>query len=111
MKNVENSQSRSAFFPQDKRGSVNRGNSKIQTRILEGNDPVRKKELDDLTKSDASVNINDATKDFAKIKKIVDATPPLDNNEKIAQLKDQIKNGTYKIDYDELASKILDSEY
>ena len=39
------------------------------------------------------------------------SAPETDNSEKIARLKAQINAGTYEIDYDGLADKILNSEF
>lgn len=68
-------------------------------------------EIMDRTSSDAKVNINDGVKEFARIKKAVDASEPVDNSEKIARLKAQIQAGSYEVDYDALADKILTSEF
>ena len=63
------------------------------------------------TAQDAKVSIPEGIKDFSRIKKAAMATEEPDNTEKIARLKKQIQEGTYQIDYDALASKILDSEF
>ena len=39
------------------------------------------------------------------------SAPEIDNSEKIARLKAQIAAGSYEIDYDGLADKILSSEF
>jgi negative regulator of flagellin synthesis FlgM len=41
----------------------------------------------------------------------VDMAPDVDNTDKIARLKQQIKAGTYNVNYDKLADKILESEF
>ena len=46
-----------------------------------------------------------------KLKKAVDQAPDVDNTEKIARLKQQIQSGSYSVDFDKLADKILSSEY
>jgi negative regulator of flagellin synthesis FlgM len=50
-------------------------------------------------------------KDFSKIKKAAMSAPEPDNSEKIARLKSQIAAGTYEVDYDGLADKILTEEF
>jgi negative regulator of flagellin synthesis FlgM len=76
-----------------------------------GNNPERQQELDALAKKDAKVRIPDAIRDFSQIKKAVDQAPPLNKQDKIADLRRQIAAGEYKIDYDALADKILTNEY
>ena len=39
------------------------------------------------------------------------SAPDVDNTEKIARLKAQIASGTYEMDYDGMADKILSSEF
>jgi negative regulator of flagellin synthesis FlgM len=63
------------------------------------------------TSGDAKVSIPDGVKDFARIKKAAAAAPEQDNSEKIARLKAQIQGGTYQIDYDGVADKMLQSEF
>ncbi len=60
---------------------------------------------------DARVNIPDGVRDFARIKKAAATAPEVDNTDKIARLKAQIQAGTYEVDYDGLADKMLQSEY
>lgn len=103
---------RSAFFP--------RGGQTSQTGAAKGSNgagEIRRNSIEKAgeiagrTSSDAKVNINDGVKEFARIKKAVDASAPVDNSEKIARLKSQIQAGTYEVDYDALADKILTSEF
>ena len=103
---------RSPFFP--------RGGQASQTGAARGGSnasEIRRNSLEKAgditgrTAGDAKVNINDGVKEFARIKKAVDASAPIDNSEKIARLKSQIQAGTYEVDYDALADKILDSEF
>lgn len=102
---------RSAFFP--------RGGNATKTESAKGGSQVgdvkknsaeRASEISDKTSTDAKVSIPDGVKDFARIKKAAMAAPEPDNSEKIARLKAQIQAGTYEIDYDGLADKILNSE-
>lgn len=115
MSNNINPNTRSAFFPNTKKpgGAPNKaggadGASSIEelkrssiNPATSGNKPVN---------TDARVDIPEGVKDFSKIKKQVDASAPIDNSEKIARLKAQIQNGTYQVDYDQLAEKML-TEY
>lgn len=112
MNNVDSTQ-RTNFFPQSK-GATSEGakSSKVNPSVMKRNDYARAKELSEMGQRDAKVNISEAIKDFSRIKKAVDTAPEQrDNSEKIAQLKSQIQNGTYKVDYDALADKVLGSEY
>jgi negative regulator of flagellin synthesis FlgM len=86
-------------------------NGKVGPAGLKRNSEVRKNELEAFSKSDSKVDIADAIKDFARIKKVADAAPEVDNTDKIARLKAQIADGSYKIDYDGLSEKILDQEF
>jgi len=65
----------------------------------------------DKTSSDAKVNIVDGVKEFSRIKKAAMRAPETDTSEKIASIKAQIAAGTYEVDYDGLADKILSSEF
>ena len=107
MSNID-SATRSGFFPGTNNQSA-RTNKSAKAAFLK-NAPERQKEIEDLTKLDAKVDIGDTIKDFAKIKRLVDSAPEIDNSEKIARLKAQIQAGTYKVDYDAIADKILASE-
>jgi negative regulator of flagellin synthesis FlgM len=81
------------------------------TPVLERNDFQRKKELEEITKQDASVDIKDAIKDFSRIKKAVDNAPETDNANRIAELKAKISEGSYSVDFDALADKLLQSQF
>lgn len=84
--------------------------NRINQSALKRNDDDRKVELEG-TKRDAKVQIPDAVKDFSRIKKAVDAAPEIDKSDKIASLKAQIQKGEYKVDYDALAGKMLETEF
>lgn len=101
---------RSAFFPRSRSAQAEAAKTK-QAAGVERNSMERSSELQAKTADDAKVNIGDGVKDFARIKRAADAAPEVDNSEKIARLKAQIQAGTYEIDYDGLANKILDSEF
>lgn len=102
---------RTSFFPRsrDIKSDATKGNGQVEG--LQKNTPERISELTDKTSSDAKVNIPEGVKDFSRIKKAAMSAPEPDNSEKIARLKAQIANGTYEVDYDALADKILTSEY
>ncbi len=108
MSTIDNS--RSMFFPSTK-GKETRESNRVNQNNLKRNSEARKSELDVYAKSDSKVDIPDAIKDFSRIKKVADAAPAIDNSEKIARLKNEIQNGTYKVDYDGLAGKILEQEF
>ena len=107
---MSNIDTRSPFFPKGQNATTETNGSKgvsgsqrSGTQIGQGSNPI--------TSSDAKVSIPDGVKDFSRIKKAVDAAPAMDNSEKIARLKAQIQAGTYEVDYDGLADKMLTSEY
>lgn len=107
MSNIDST--RSNFFPNTKATpskSKSVGGTGIKTNTYE-----KQQFIDNHTKRDAKVDIPDAIKDFSKIKKIADQTPAMDNSAKIESLKAQIKEGTYQVDYDALADKILGEEF
>lgn len=112
--NIDPSQ-RSSFFPNSKtapEAAVNKGQTAaLNPAVMKRNDYGRVKELNSLSSTDAKVQITDAIKDFSRIKKAVDAAPEIDNSAKIANLRSQIQAGTYKVDYDALADKLLSSEF
>lgn len=105
MSKIDSTSSRSIFLP-NKRES-----SKVGATPLQRNTDVRRDELEAFSKNDSKVDIPDAIKDFSRIKKVADAAPAIDNTEKIARLKSQIAAGTYKVDADALADKILEQEF
>lgn len=110
MSNIESTTSRASFFPNSKDTAKTKRANAAQ-RMQSRNTPERMKELKDMTNTDARVKIDDAVRDYSRIKKVVDAAPEIDNTDKIARLKSEIQNGTYQVDYDALADKILMSEF
>ncbi len=108
MSTVDSTSSRSIFMPNKKES---RESGKVGPAGLKRNSESRKNELDAFSKSDSKVDIPDAIKDFSRIKKVADATPLIDNSDKIARLKAQIAEGSYNIDYDALSDKILEQEF
>ncbi len=105
MSAIDSTSSRSIFLPNKK------ASGKVGPTGLQRNSETRKNELEAFSKSDSKVDIPDAIKDFSRIKKVADAAPAIDNSEKIARLKAQIEAGSYKVDYDGLADKILEQEF
>ncbi len=109
MSNIENNPNRTTFFPGERTGLKTRGAPGAVD--IKRNSPERKEQLEGLSRDDVKVNIPDAVKDFAKIKKAVDTAPEIDNSQKIADLRKRINEGTYKVDYEAVADKILSSEF
>ena len=105
MSTIDSTSSRSIFLPNKKE------TGKVGNANLKRNSESRKNELEAFSRSDSKVDIPDAIKDFSRIKKVADAAPETDNSEKIARLKSQIQAGSYKVDYDGLADKILEQEF
>lgn len=99
---------RSPFFPGSK---TNQAQNKGNVKALERNSLERSQEIEGKTANDAKVSIPESIKDFSRIKKAVDQSAPIDNSAKIADLKARIQAGTYNIDYDSLADKMLESEF
>jgi negative regulator of flagellin synthesis FlgM len=102
---------RSAFFPKNRSSQTESTKGGTQVDDIKRNSPERTSEIVERTSSDAKVSIPDGVRDFSKIKKIANSAPEIDNSEKIARLRAQIEAGTYEIDYDALADKILASEF
>jgi len=105
---MNNIDTRSPFFPRSKSAKQPFID---QTGALKRNSYDRVKELENKTSKDAKVTIPESIKDFSRIKKTADAAVPVDNTEKIAMLKAKIQDGTYDIDYDAVADKMLETEY
>lgn len=102
---------RSAFFPRSRSAQAESAKSTGKAEGVQRNSMERTAELTEKTSTDAKVNIPEGVKDFSRIKKAAMSAPEADNSEKIARLKAQINAGTYEIDYDGLADKILTSEF
>jgi len=100
---------RPSFFPNNKSNGI-KNSSTINIGKIKRNSFERANELKKLTKDDANVKIGAKVKDFSRIKKAALAAPEIDNSAKIASLKAQIQGGTYKVDYDSLADKLLQTE-
>jgi negative regulator of flagellin synthesis FlgM len=102
---------RSPFFPRgrDVKSESAKGGGKVDG--VQRNSMERTSELNQKTATDAKVNIPEGVKDFSRIKKAAMSAPEADNSEKIARLKAQIAAGSYEMDYDAIADKILTSEF
>ncbi len=112
MSKIDSNASRTGFFPKSRTANESKVSTRgVQQGYLQRNAPDRMKELESTSRGHAKVEIPNAVKDYAKIKKAVDQAPDIDNSAKIASLREQIQNGTYSVDYDQLADKILSSEY
>jgi negative regulator of flagellin synthesis FlgM len=109
MSSIENNPGRASIFPGDRTGLKTRGAPGAGE--IKRNTPERKEQLEGLSRDDVKVSIPDAVKDFARIKKAVDAAPEIDNSQKVADLRKRINEGTYKVDYEAVADKILSSEF
>ena len=106
-----NIDTRSAFFPRSKSAQLERAQSQQVSEVGVGNAPDRAAEINGRTSGDAKVTIPEGVKDFSRIKKAANAAPEQDNSAKIADLKARIQAGSYDIDYDGLADKMLQSEF
>lgn len=102
---------RSAFFPKGKTAQTESTKGGNRVDGTNKNSMERASEISDRTSTDAKVSIPDGVKDFSRIKKAAMNAPEQDNSEKIARLRAQIQAGTYEVDYDGLADKILTSEF
>lgn len=109
MSTIDNSTQRTSFFS-GKNGDVKTRRPNGANNIPR-NSEERRAEISTSTKDDVKVDIPDSIKDFARIKNAVDLAPPIDNSAKISELKNKINNGTYQVDYDALADKILSNEF
>ncbi len=109
MNNIDPSANRSAFFPKSKSDAVKK--SSLFTKSLQRNSTEKQKELEDLSKKDAKVNISRRVKDFARIRNAVDKAPDIDKSDRIAELKAQISGGSYNMDYEGIADKMLQNEF
>ena len=103
---------RSNFFPNTRKPvSTDPAKAGQVGEVGAGNAPERASEIAARTSGDAKVSIPDGVKDFSRIKKTANAAPEMDNSEKIAALKAKIAAGSYEMDYDAIADKMLQSEF
>ncbi len=109
MNNINNT--RTGFFPNSKTQAKSGKSGALQKTNLTSNTYEKQKFLDNYTKRDAKVDIPEQIRDFSQIKKAVDMAPERDNTDKIAMLKKQIAEGSYKPNYDAVADKLLGEEF
>ena len=109
MNNINNT--RTGFFPNAKTKTGTGKADALQKAKINNNSYEKQKFLDNYTKRDAKVDIPEQIKDFAQIKKAADMAPEKDNSDKIAMLKKQIAEGSYKPNYDAVADKLLGEEF
>ena len=114
MNNIE-SNSRPSFFPNSRQGQEAQAKKteqkqKLMQSALRRNNAERIKELEKSTQ-DAKVDISNSIRDFSRIKKTVDTAPEMNNADKVQQLKEQVQNGTYTVDPEQLADKLLEKEF
>lgn len=55
-----------------------------------------------------TVSLSQRAKEVLKVHEAIQSEPDI-RSEKVSAIKDNIKNGTYKIDYDKTAEKILEA--
>ncbi|MCY4523769.1 MAG: flagellar biosynthesis anti-sigma factor FlgM [Halobacteriovoraceae bacterium] len=108
MKDINVPRPRSNFFLHSKKAKAARAKQALKNEMVKNGKGVSLKNNPNVK---TSATIPPAIKDFARIKKMVDNAPDLDNSAKIASLKQKMENGTYKVDYEALADKILQSEF
>jgi negative regulator of flagellin synthesis FlgM len=102
---------RPSFFPRTRDIKSETAKSTQKIDLPQRNSIERAAEISDKTSEDAKVSIPEGVKEFSRIKKAALNAEEPDNSEKIAKLKSQIQAGTYEVDYDALADKILNSEF
>lgn len=106
--------SRPPFFPHSSSSqSTKTKNAAFSSDVAttRGNSPERAEELSAISGDHVKVDIPASIKDYAAIKRAVDNSAPVDNSEKIANLKQKIQSGSYNVDYDAVAEKMLESEF
>jgi len=109
--NIDPNLNRTSFFPKSKGQNPERMTRTNRSSVPPRNSPERIENLKATVNDDVKLDINDATKDFARIKAAVDSAPNIDNSAKVADLKKRIEAGEYQIDYDALANEMLSREY
>jgi negative regulator of flagellin synthesis FlgM len=111
MSNVNGPRSRSFFFPKKREQNFrSQTSNRLDESHVNKNDSNRVNDLEK-TKTDAKVMIPDKVRDFSRIRKAVDMSSERDNSQKIAALREQIRTGSYKVDFDGLADKVIESEF
>ena len=106
--------SRPSFFPHSSSSQSSKAKNATFSSDVAGNrvnSSERADELNTLSGDHVKVDIPESIKDYSAIKRAVDNAPPRDNSAKIAELKQQIQDGTYNVNYDAVADKMLESEF
>ncbi len=111
MEGIKNT--KGSFFPESLEAKKLKA-KQTQQALLKRNTPERQGELKEALNKDAKVNISREVKDFSRMKKLVDQAPDLsldpERSAKIADIKSRIQNGSYEVDYEALADRLLKSE-
>jgi len=113
---------RPPFFPNSNSANINSKNGLRQNPSIEDSIKISKEgkalnpddgvsEGSQYPGQHARVEIPDSIKDYSAIKRKVDSAPDIDNSKKIQDLKNQIQSGEYKVDYEKVADKMLNSEF
>lgn len=93
-------------------GSIDRLNraktEKGQTTAVRGGKESTPLRIGDSVRDPAAVttNVSDRAKTMAKARSVIDATPDVDM-EKVERIKQALITGSYDIDYDKLAEKLV----
>ncbi len=107
-----NIDTRSPFFPNSRTAQKQKADAAARAKKAAARNTFeRASELKSKTAKDAKVSIPETIKDFSRIKKAADSAPEVDNSSKIADLKARIQAGTYEVDYDAIADRMLESEF
>jgi flagellar biosynthesis anti-sigma factor FlgM len=111
MNKIDNSENSLRIFSESRNKKEPKSTSFFQNFKENKSDLASKKKREKNSSMDAKVTIPDAIKDFAKIKKMVDESSLIDNEKKVIELRNAIKKGSYKINYDQLTDKIIENEF
>jgi len=103
---------RAPFFPNTRSAHVKQNSNRLsKTSLPERNSFERSSQIKKQSQNNVHVDIPESVKDFARIKSAVDNSEPIDKTAKIQSLRNQIQNGTYEIDYDAIADKMLQESF
>ena len=111
MNKVNNTTNPLRIFSESNHKKEPRSTSSFQDIQENKHDFNAKKKREKNSTVDAKVTIPEAIKEFAKIKKIVDEEPTINNEKKINRIRNEIKAGSYNINYEQLADKIIENEF
>ncbi len=85
--------------------STQKATEQIETKRSAG---LKKVEGAEQTAQDTIVNLSTALKEAQAVKKIIESEPDV-REDKVAELKERIESGKYKIDHLAVAGKMVDS--